>query len=85
MYVKPEEHKSIGTEIKPGEHKSIKTEFKPSQIADDIEARVSIVHVIEHDAVFGAKWASLSTDKASQGLQHDYSGTLQCYFCGTGI
>ena len=59
--IKPGERKSIETEIKPGERKSIKTAFKSSLLPEDIESRVSILHVIEHDTVFGAKRASLLT------------------------
>jgi hypothetical protein len=44
-------NKSIETEIKTGEHRSIATKFKSSQLTEAIEARVSILYVIENDEV----------------------------------
>jgi hypothetical protein len=74
------ERRSIKTEIKPGERRSIETEFKSSQLAEDIEACVSILHVIEHDTVFRAKWASLLTN-----MRTTYNTTIMQRFNATFV
>ena len=81
--IKPGEHRSIETEIKTGEHRSIDTKFKSSQLTEAIEARVSILYVINlktnsvNDEVFGAKWASLPTVRLAHIIHHNYPATIQ--------
>jgi hypothetical protein len=57
--IKPGERKRIATAIKSGERKSMATEFKSSQLPEAIEARGSILYVIDNDKVFRARLANL--------------------------